>query len=221
MIIDTHLHENKYSFDSHIDFKEAIDTARILGMDGICVTNHENNTLREEIGESIHINNILVIVGAEILTHEGDILVFGVKDLPERKLHAKELLTYVKEKNGIAIAAHPYRKNNRGLEDHLYEVGHLLSGVESFNGSTPSALNLRAFSVATELGLPSFGAGDAHVLDKIGRYATRFNRKIRNHQDFIEAVKSKDLYPVSRRDGKFIDIDYCYKELLDREEILL
>ncbi len=218
MIIDTHLHENKYSSDSHIDFKKAIDTAKLIGLDGICVTNHDNNHILNDIGESTVINGVLVIVGAEILTRQGDILVFGAKDLPEEKLDARDLLSLVKKQGGVAIAAHPYRNNNRGLEDNLYELADLLDGVESFNGSTYSYHNLRAFSVATELGLPSFGAGDSHVLEKIGSYATRFNSSIRDHKDFIEAIKSKDLHPVMRRDGKFLDIDYCYRELLVEDQ---
>lgn len=218
MIIDTHIHENKYSSDSFIELQEAVDTAKLKGLDGICITNHDNNDLRRDIGDYAVINGVLVIVGAEILTHQGDILVFGVKDLPKEMLHAEELLTLVKKQNGVAIAAHPYRNNNRGLENNLYKVGHLLSGVESFNGSTYSYHNLHAFATATELGLPSLGASDAHVVDKIGVYATKFYDNIRDHKDFIEAIKSKNFHPVMRKDGEYKYIDYCYKELLPEKK---
>ena len=97
MIIDTHVHENKYSFDSFLDFKESIELAKFIGLDGICITNHDNNNLRDEIGDSAKINGILVIVGAEVLTHEGDILVFGLKDIPEEMISAEELLKLVKK----------------------------------------------------------------------------------------------------------------------------
>lgn len=218
MIIDTHMHENKYSSDSFIELKKAIDTAKLKGLDGICITNHDNNSLRKDIGDYAIINGILVVVGAEILTHQGDILVFGVKDLPKEMLHAEDLLTIVKRENGVAIAAHPYRNNNRGLEDNLYKVGHLLSGVEAFNGSTYSYHNLHAFAAATELGLPSLGASDAHVIDKIGVYATKFYDSIRDDKDFVEAIKSKNFHPVMRKNGEYKDLDYCYEELLPREK---
>ncbi|MFW5647814.1 MAG: PHP domain-containing protein, partial [Candidatus Alkaliphilus sp. MAG34] len=81
MIIDTHIHESKYSFDSILDLETSIKLARLIGLDGICITNHENNHLRDEIGDSARINGVLVIVGSEILTHEGDILTFGLKDI--------------------------------------------------------------------------------------------------------------------------------------------
>jgi hypothetical protein len=219
MIIDTHIHENKYSSDSFIDFKKAIDMAKLIGLDGICITNHDNNDLRMELGDYVKINGVLVIVGAEVLTHQGDILVFGLKDIPNEKMHAEELLRLVKKHKGVAIAAHPFRNNNRGLENHLHEVANLLDGVESFNGSTYSYHNLYAYATATQLGLPSLGASDAHVMDRIGKYATKFYDTIRDDIDFIEAIKSKNFHPVMRKDGIFKDFDYTYEELLPKEKI--
>ncbi|NMB08077.1 MAG: PHP domain-containing protein [Tissierellia bacterium] len=220
MIIDTHIHENKYSSDSFIDLKKAIDVAKLIGLDGICITNHDNNDLRNELGDYAKINGVLVIVGAEVLTHQGDILVFGLKDIPKEKIHAEELLRLVKKHKGVAIAAHPFRNNNRGLENHLQEVANLLDGVESFNGSTYSYDNLYAYAMATQLGLPSLGASDAHVIDKIGKYATKFYGNIRDDKDFIEAIKSKNFHPVMRRDGTFIDFDYSYEEILPKEKTI-
>ncbi|MDR7855269.1 PHP domain-containing protein [Tissierella sp.] len=220
MIIDTHIHENKYSSDSFIDFKECIDTARLIGLDGICITNHDNNHLRNDIGDSAKINGVLVIVGAEVLTHQGDILVFGLKDIPKEKIHAGELLRLVRKHKGVAVAAHPFRNNNRGLENHLHEVADLLDGVESFNGSTYSYHNLHAYATATELSLPSLGASDAHIMDKIGRYATKFYDTIRDDKDFIEAIRSKKFHPVMRKNGQFVNFDYCYEELLPTEKFV-
>lgn len=212
MIIDTHVHENKYSFDSFIDFKESIELAKLISLDGMCITNHDNNNLRNDIGDSANINGVLVIVGAEVLTHEGDILVFGVKDIPQHKMSAEELLTIVKKHNGAAIAAHPFRNNNRGIGDNMRKVSHLLSGVESFNGSTLSYHNLQSYALSTELNLPSLGASDAHIMEKLGTYATKFNNSIRDHKDFIEALKTGDFHPVMRKDNAFKNIDYFYED---------
>lgn len=220
MIFDTHIHENKYSFDSFIDFEKSIVKAKEMGLDGICITNHDNNTLREEIGDFTVIDGLTVIVGAEILTHQGDILVFGLDDIPEEMLDAEELLKLVKLNNGAAIAAHPYRNNNRGLENNLYKVANLLDGIESFNGSTSSHHNLFSYAVATELGIPSFGASDAHETDRIGKYATKFHENIRSYRDFIEAIKSKSLHPVMYKNGRYLDFDYSYEELLIKEKAI-
>ena len=60
-----------------------------LGLDGICITDHDNNLLRNEIGDYAYINDLLVIVGAEVYTREGDILVFGLDDIPEPRIRQK------------------------------------------------------------------------------------------------------------------------------------
>lgn len=211
MIIDTHLHEDKYSFDSFMDFSDSIELARLMGLDGICVTNHDNNNLRNDIGDSAKINGVLVIVGAEVLTHQGDILVFGLKDIPKEMMSAEDLLNLVKKHNGAAIAAHPFRNNNRGIGENMRSLNHLLAGIESFNGSTLPHHNLQSYALATELNIPSLGASDAHRLEKLGVYATKFYHTIRDHKDFIEALKTGSFHPVMRKDGQYKDIDYFYE----------
>ncbi len=208
MIIDTHIHESKYSSDSHISFDELIQYAKDIGLEGICITNHDNNTLADEIGESLWIDGLLVIVGAEMLTKEGDILVFGVKDLPKEIVPAEDLLRLVRASGGVAIAAHPYRNNNRGLGDNLRRLHGLLDGVEAFNGSTLPHHNLTSYAASAELNLPSFGASDAHVLKKLGCYATNFAATVRDHIDFIEAVRSVELNPVMKMGQDYINLDY-------------
>lgn len=219
MLIDTHIHEDRYSLDSFLPFEAAVQRAKEIGLDGICITDHESNELRNDIGDSAVIDGVLVIVGAEFLTHEGDILVFGLKDLPKEKISAEELLLKVREVGGVAIPAHPFRTNNRGLGNNMRKLGHLLSGIESFNGSTTHHHNLQSYALATELGIPSLGASDAHVVDRVGKYATKFYDSIRDHKDFIEAVKSKNFHPVQRLDKGYKNLDYAYEEILRRSDL--
>lgn len=203
MIIDTHLHENRYSDDSLMSLEDAILAAKKIGLDAICVTDHESNGLRRDYGSSFVMNNLLIIVGAEILTYEGDILVFGIENLPTEKLHAKELLERINAAGGIGICAHPYRNNNRGLGDNIRNLYPLLSGVEVFNGSTTPHANLYAYAVAMEYNLGCFGAGDAHVTKQVGFFATEFKDEIKNEADFIKAVKSKNYCPVMKKGDSY------------------
>ncbi len=198
MIIDCHIHENKYSFDSNLDLHEAISEAKSMGLDGLCITNHDNNLLRNEIGDSAIIDGVLVIVGAEILTFEGDILTFGLKDIPKEMISAEELLTLVRKNNGVAIAAHPFRDNDRGIGNNMRRLAPLLSGIEAFNGNTNFEHNMQAYHLANKLGLPIFGSSDAHELERVGVYTTYFEYNIRDHKDFIEAVKHAKYYPIMK-----------------------
>ncbi|MEL7635500.1 MULTISPECIES: PHP domain-containing protein [Sporomusa] len=204
MLIDCHLHDSKYSCDSHMTLPEAVKRAKEIGLDAICMTNHDNNKLRNDIGDSAMIDGVLVIVGSEILTHEGDILVFGLQDLPDEKTSAEELLTLVRRNNGVAIAAHPFRNNNRGLGNNIRRLSGLLSAVEAFNGSTLDDHNLESYRLARELNLPIIGSSDAHKQDRVGRFATFFADTVRDHRDFVEAINHANYYPVMNKAGGFV-----------------
>ena len=113
MIIDTHMHESKYSLDSYVSIREIIKRSKEIGLDGICITDHESNEIMEEAKAISKEEKYPIIVGAEFLTFEGDILVFGLDKLPDKKIHAQHLLDIVNSVGGVAIAAHPYRKNKK------------------------------------------------------------------------------------------------------------
>jgi len=195
MFIDTHLHEKKYSGDSFISLEEIVERARFLGLNGVCITDHESNEIKEEADELSRKLNFLIITGAEILTFEGDMTVFGLKELPKEKLHATELIAQVKAAGGVAICAHPYRKNNRGMGDYIRELD-LVWGIETFNGSTPEQYNLQAYELARELGVPALGGSDAHRLEQVGKFATWLPNWVRDEASFIQAVRAGLAYPA-------------------------
>ncbi len=195
MIIDTHMHERTFSDDSFLSLEMIVARAKEIGLSGVCITDHESNGLTERARHYSKETGFLIIVGAEILTHEGDITVFGLEHLPTQKLHAQQLIDLTLKVGGVAMSAHPFRQNNRGMGNHLRSVRGL-SGIEAFNGSTPHHHNMTAYHLAKELGIPVFGAGDAHIAEKIGQYATIFPGIIRDTQDFIEAVKTGITTPA-------------------------
>jgi predicted metal-dependent phosphoesterase TrpH len=207
MIIDMHVHESKYSSDSHFTLEEAVARAKKVGLDAICITDHESSEIFDEAHEYSRKSGFTVLVGAEILTFEGDLLVFGLRDIPEHKMHASEIIRLAAKHKGVAISAHPFRNNNRGLGEHIRAVKGHLAGVEAFNGSTLPHHNLSAYTLATELNLPSFGSSDAHILEKLGRYATVFPDRVRDERDLIEAIKMGKVFPTMLREGKYHPID--------------
>ncbi|MZQ75048.1 MAG: PHP domain-containing protein [Peptoclostridium sp.] len=206
MIIDTHMHEKTYSLDSKLSLEDIVKRAREIGLDGVCITDHESNEIMEKAHEYSKETGFLIIVGAEILTHEGDITVFGLDRLPTEKLHAQQLIDMTLKAGGVAMSAHPFRKNNRGMGNLIRRVKGL-SGIEAFNGSTRHSDNLDAYGLAAELNIPSLGASDAHTVDAIGRYATIFDGRIRDTRDFIDAVKSGRTHPAALVEGRFETIE--------------
>jgi predicted metal-dependent phosphoesterase TrpH len=195
MFIDTHLHEKKYSGDSFVSLEQIVGKAKSLGLNGVCITDHESNEIKEEADRLSRKLDFLIVTGAEILTYEGDMTVFGLRELPKQKLHAKELVARVKAAGGVAICAHPYRKNNRGMGDYIRELD-CLWGIEAFNGSTPEQYNIQAYELARELGVPALGGSDAHHIEQVGKFATWVPNWVRDEATFIRAVQAGLAYPA-------------------------
>ncbi|SHH57038.1 hypothetical protein SAMN02745196_00814 [Clostridium collagenovorans DSM 3089] len=202
MFIDTHMHCIEGSPDSFISVAEIVNKAKELGLDAICITDHDDNSVKEYALKYGQENDFKIFVGAEVLTFEGDIVVFGLEELPKEMVHAQELIDLVNSKGGATISAHPFRENNRGLGNHIREVKGL-SAVESFNGSTKPYNNLYAYGLAIELGLRTVGASDCHEIEAIGRYCTIFPDNIETEQDLIKALKEEKLYPAVYKNGRY------------------
>lgn len=202
MFIDTHLHEKKYSEDSVISLEEIVDRAKELGLNGICITDHESNEIMEEASALAKKENFIIITGAEILTFEGDMTVFGLRNLPDKMIHAAELIDLVRKAGGVAICSHPYRQNNRGMGDHMKELNYVF-GIEAFNGSTPKELNEKAYDVSVDLNVPALGGSDAHVIEQVGRFATCMPDWVVDEASFIKAIKQGLAMPAIFEKGKY------------------
>ncbi len=202
MLIDTHLHEKKFSGDSFISLEMIIKKAGELGLDGICITDHESNAIRTEAAALSQKTGFLIITGAEVLTLEGDMTVFGLDRLPEKTVHARELVWMTEAAGGVAICSHPYRQNNRGMGDFIRDLP-LVRGIEAFNGSTPQHHNLKAYELSLELNVAALGGSDAHVIDQVGKYATWMPDWVRDESSFIQAVKRGLTLPAVYKNGSY------------------
>ena len=202
MKVDLHLHDNKYSTDSHISIEEIVREAKRKGLDGIALTNHENPDVVKEIDELVEKYDFVIFPGVEYLTKDGDIVAFGIDKLPEEQMSAQEFIEYVDKFGGTCTAAHPYRTNNRGLEDKLYTVKGL-TAIEGYNGSTSDYHNGLAVKAGNELGIQVIGSSDAHVVEKVGVYVTLLPYKVKNVKELIEALKTNRCKPL-----KYVNNNY-------------
>ena len=195
MFVDFHIHESTYSSDSEMTLKQIVDEAKQIGLDGICITDHDSMGLREFANQYSKEVSFPIFVGVEYLTLQGDIVAFGIDELPEPNLSAQEFIDYVNSYGGICISAHPFRNNNRGLEENLLTVKGL-TGIEVLNGSTSKEANAKALEYCTRLGLQPIGASDAHNVMQLGRYATYLPKYVDNLKDFIEVLKTQKCKPA-------------------------
>lgn len=190
MLIDMHIHEMRNSPDSFMILEDIVEESLQRGIDGICITDHESMGLRKFASDYSKKIGFPIFVGAEYLTKEGDMLVFGIDELPvQSMLPAQDFIDYVNERGGVCIAAHPFRNNNRGLGENLKKVRGL-AGIEVLNGSTSFEANQKALQYSKELGIAAFGASDAHNLHQLGKYATRMQKKVTNISELVEVIKA-------------------------------
>lgn len=208
MLVDLHIHESKYSLDSHVSLEKIIEEAKRKGLDGIAITDHDDMQIKEE-AETLSKNlNYPIFVGVEYLTLEGDIVAFGIDKVPEGRISAQEFINLVNEAGGVCISAHPFRNNNRGLENNLNTIRGL-AGIEGFNGNTDKLSNLKAFETAKKLGIQAVGSSDAHHQHAVGRFATKLPFTVTNVTELIRAIKTNECVPM-------IYVDGIYKEIEER-----
>ena len=205
MKIDLHLHTSLASPCSMLSLPALFEAAQKRGIDGICITDHERYEgyrmaarMSEEMG-------ILVFMGIEVRTIEGDILVYsvkpldfsGVQQLGSRGIRprAQSLLDFVNEKGGLCVAAHPYRSTALGLGDHM-DLVEGLWGVEVKNGNCPKHINGQAEEAAQRLSLRATAGSDAHWAGAVGAYYTEFENDVTNQEEFISALKEGKLTPA-------------------------
>lgn len=186
MIFDMHTH-TILSSCSVLDFNEIIDIARIIGLDGICITDHRTMDIRHHITEGIQPNGVIVIFGMEYDTPHGDFLIFGSYEHIPQNMAALDLLNYIKHTKGIAIAAHPFRKNRPVKESFVRDK--LCTVVESINGRNSEIENLKTETWQKRYRQTQTGGSDAHTPHELGKVVTRFSMPIYSRKDLVYALR--------------------------------
>ena len=184
MLVDMHLHECTHSLDSFINLDQIITVAKARGLDAVCITDHDSMGLKDYAAEYSKKVGFPIFVGIEFFSLQGDITAWGIDSYPDHRVSAQEFIDHVNQSGGFCVSCHPFRNNNRGLEDNLRRVKGL-HGVEVLNGSTSMEANRTALRYCRELGLQAIGASDAHVVPNIAKYVTWLPEKVTTTADFI------------------------------------
>jgi len=208
MIIDLHVHTSPASPCSSAPVDQLVEEAKRIGLDGICLTDHNflwDPGLVEGLRQK---HGFLVMRGNEITTDQGDMVVFGLYKDIQGIIKLKELREEVLREGGFMIVAHPFRgfltfgvgqlglTPEKAMERPLLKM---VDAVEVLNGKVTEKENSFASEVAAGLGLPVTGGSDAHEVDEVGVYATQFAGAIENEEDLIAALKKGNYSPVAFR----------------------
>ena len=215
MLIDLHTHSYPKSDDSFMGVDDLVVAAKAVGIDGICLTEHDTFWSAEETGELSRRHGFLVLPGCEINTDTGHVLVFGLEEYLFG-LHKPDYLRQVAAREGaVIIAAHPYRRRflaepGRAPEaraEMLERAGadgffRICDAIESVNGRGTNLENRFSWDLAELLGTKMTGGSDAHRPEQLGTAATRFQRRIGGLDDLIRELRAGRFRPIDLRSGR-------------------
>ena len=195
MLVDMHLHEKTCSSDSFLSLEEIVTIARARGLDAVCITDHDSMGLRDYAAEYSRKVGFPIFVGVEFFSLQGDITAWGIETVPDHRIDAQPFIDQVNAAGGFCVSCHPFRNNNRGLEEHLRKVKGL-HGVEVLNGSTDLEANRTALRYCRELGLQAIGASDAHVPENVAKYVTWLPERVDTLADFVAQLHTCTTKPA-------------------------
>ena len=207
-IIDLHVHTFPASPCSSANVDLLIEEARRIGLSGVCLTDHNYLWEQAALEDLRQRHGFLILGGNEITTDQGDMLVFGLDKNYKGIVKLDDLKKDVDQADAFMIVAHPFRgflvfgasqvglTPEKAMERALFKM---VDAVEVLNGKVTADENAFARQVAEGLKLPMTGGSDAHEVEEVGQYATRFESKIHNEQDLIEALKARGYQPLAYR----------------------
>ncbi len=218
MLIDLHTHSYPHSDDSFMSVDELIEGSKSLGLDAICLTDHDAFWTTEQIDDLSNSHNFLIIPGCEINTEAGHVLVFGLSKY-EFGMHKPEFLQACVDKAGGAmIAAHPYRRRfieepaeKPGVREEMLERAggdeffQMCQGLEALNGRGLSIQNQFSLDLGGMLSVSMTAGSDAHKVEQIGTVATEFERPVSCLADLIKELRAGRFHPVDLRHKTALD----------------
>ena len=208
MRIDLHIHTRPKSPCSAIDPSALLEAARQSGLEGICLTEHQNRWTDEEVREWARASGMRVFQGNEITTSQGDILVFGLDRDVKGVVPIQDLRKEVEAARGLMIAAHPFRgfllfgisQLRLDVEQACKRsVFQFVDGLEVHNCKVTDPENDMARQVGERLGLLGVAGSDAHRLEEVGRCVTVLEREVRTEQELIGELRAERFRVELRR----------------------
>ncbi len=199
MRVDLHVHTSPRSPCSSIDPMQLLERAQLLGLQGICLTEHGLMWSREEVQELEKISpGVRIFRGMEVTTNQGDVLVFGISRNIKEVVPIEQLRQEVLEAGGFMVAAHPFRgfllfgvtqlqmSVEQASQRSLFKY---VDAVEIGNCKVTEPENEMARQVAQRLGLAGVAGSDAHRLEELGRWVTVFQKRVTDEGKFLEELR--------------------------------
>lgn len=209
---DLHTHTTRGSDCSVLPPEDLIEQAALVGLAGVCITEHDHLFNSPEMEDYARQRGVLLFSGIEANTDCGEVLAFGPEKYVEGFHRLRNLRQAVNDAGGVIVAAHPFRqvfspfyarrktpKPSLGDATRWPVMGQV-DALEVVNGASTAEEAAFARSVSKELGLGMTGGSDAHSVEAVGMCVTVFEREIRCWSDFLCELRAGRYYPKDLRE---------------------
>jgi predicted metal-dependent phosphoesterase TrpH len=166
--IDLHCHTSA-SFDSLASPRAVVRAAAARGLTHLAITDHDRIDGALEARDHAP-DGLVVIVGEEIRTAEGDLIAAFIERAVPPGLPATEAIAAVREQGGLVGIPHPFDRFRGSLlrDARMASLAPLVDWVEAYNARLLGGGNDRAAAFAAATGLPGIAVSDAHSVLEVG-----------------------------------------------------
>ncbi len=197
---DLHIHSTVS--DGKHSPEEIVVRAVEKGLEVVSITDHDSfeGSLRARRAVESMGLELVVVIGNEVRTTHGDILVYCANHVPERvPKDPLQLRDYMQEEGCLVVPAHPFDKRRMGIGELVYEGG--WDAIEVFNAYSDPWSNEKAKYAAKEMGLPGLANSDAHIVDSIGAAYNIIEVQEVTPEEVIESIRKDLVIPRPGRPG--------------------
>ncbi|UCD07816.1 MAG: PHP domain-containing protein [Candidatus Aenigmatarchaeota archaeon] len=177
MRFELHCHSHysrgkKIPWEAFMSPREIIKTARLKGIFGVAITDHDDSRAWKEAKRAAREYGLIFIPSMEINTRKGHLIGLGLNEHIDRDLGLQETIENIHEQGALAIAPHPFDLRSHGIKNGVYYV----DAVEVFNSMNLDKLSNRlAFNKAEEFGRPMVVGSDSHSEEMFGLAVNEIN----------------------------------------------
>ncbi len=188
--VDLHSH-TLWSKDCLSTFAHIAALCQRRGVDRIAITDH--NTADGALAFQ-KIAPELVIVGEEIMTDEGEILAYFVRETIPAGLTPMETIRRLRDQGAVISVSHPFDRLRKGAwgREALERIADHVDAIEIFNARCIYREdNEQALMFAQQRGLIGTAGSDAHSAPEYGQAVTRL-QPFQDAPSFLQALHNAE-----------------------------
>jgi PHP-associated/PHP domain len=207
--VDLHTHTYPASTCSSITYGDYVTWCAEHDVEAVALTNHGNVDDNRKLDAALAAEGVLLIHGVEISTLFGDFVVFSpdldylgtLRDVQD-PLRPADVPA-----DAAVVWVHPLAGGGRsgsayfpGLEKRVAPTIH---AVEVLNGNWLDRRYVHgALAIAADLGLPSTGGSDGHVVSRLMSCYTEIDGSLSGTADLVTALRAGSVRPGRRPDNR-------------------